>query len=545
MSILTDIGLWLDTHNWGHSFERAMGYYERLQPNWTLLMHANESHRVKPYSPHTKIIQRENDKDGLDRAIPGSGSYEKPADYAARRFKQVPLDVYILPFNEIPSLHQTEHLKWWSAWCLGFMEICLQQGRKAAIGTVPVTTLEPDQWKALHPVLNFISAHDDQFVFTVTGYSNGIMPSGINGTYPPNFRDDKGKLLPAEDWYRFNPAEWAKHVDLTKRQWIAGRITDMIVSMLNAGEDPPPCVEIEGGLDDNDDNVVQQWTKTLIKRATYNECKGWRSYKAQYEEWIKGFPAPYNALTWQQYHAYGRLWQRDVVYRPFRRKNGDCVVQSSLDFLCSTNPDWERHFNVMSDEAAAYWETIMNEPLDLPWRTQDDSEMTFPLDTDPGWKPMVNQSDAKYGVQKTIRAEPYAYILPGETFHHFEGRDYENLTIVKTNGGQIGYADRGVLVVKLPEPPPAPPPSPTLSDLIERLQAISASAFKTMNELVNEREQLERERDAAKNRLASAQAEYEEAFVRLDEKNHQIAREAAIKGIADETVRELQERLAA
>lgn len=472
MPILSDIGLWLDSHNWGGSFEKAMARYEQLQSNWALLMHGGESHRVRPYSPRTKIIQRENDKDGLGRCIPGDGHYEKPQDYANRRFKQVNEADYILPFNEIPSLKNSEHLKWWSTWCLGFMEICVSQGRRAAIGTIPVTTLEPQHWKGLHPVLSFISAHDDQFVFTITGYSNGIMPSGVNGTYPPNFKDDKGKLLPAADWYRFNPAEWPKEVDLTRRQWIAARIADMIVSMQNAGEDPPPTAVIEDGVDDVDDNVVQQWTKTLLRRATYNECKGWRSYKNQYEEWIKGFPKPYNGLSWQEYHAYGRLWQRDVVHRPFRRKNGDCVVQSSLDFLCSTDPNWERHFNMMSDEAAAYWRVIVEDihnPLDLPWRIPKDNKPMFPLPSDPKWIEHTNESGSDYRIRPEAgtRLAETGWIRAGEKFSIYPDGEVENWRIGKNVAGVTGYVDAGVLEKKLP---PAPLPAFDFADVLARLK---------------------------------------------------------------------------
>lgn len=137
------------------------------------------------------------------------------------------------------------------------------------------------------------------------------------------------------------------------------------------------------------------------------------------------------------------------------------------------------HGNTGKEHSADDWKTHdvsfladFQRELETYSASQKDDDMTFPLPTDPKWKQMVNLSGAKHGVLKTIRAEPFAWILPDETFYHYEGRDFEHLTIVKSLGGQIGYCDRGVLKVVIPPPPPPEPEPPPVIDLKHSIDAV-------------------------------------------------------------------------
>lgn len=91
--------------------------------------------------------------------------------------------------------------------------------------------------------------------------------------------------------------------------------------------------------------------------------------------------------------------------------------------------------------------------------SQKDDDMSFPLSTDPKWKQETNLSGKKFDVLKTLTAPaPAASILPGETFWSYPGLGEQNAIIVKALNGQVGYCDKGVLVVVPPKPDPLPIP---------------------------------------------------------------------------------------
>lgn len=99
------------------------------------------------------------------------------------------------------------------------------------------------------------------------------------------------------------------------------------------------------------------------------------------------------------------------------------------------------------------------------YSAQEDAPVTFPLPTDPKWVATENMSGASYTVRQTlISADVYATIRPGDKFSYYPGSEVEHYIVVKTVSGQIGYCDKGVLVVEPPPPPPPPAPPPYTPD---------------------------------------------------------------------------------
>lgn len=462
--IQTDIGLSVNTQETG-DWGKMARTYERLHSNWALLMHGGESHRLRPFSPGTRVIQREDANDGASRFLPFTDDkkvnpkYEPPQSYYNRRTKQVNEQDYILVCNEIPSLKNSEHVKRWNEYMLEMMRLGIAGGRRFAIGTIPTGTLDPQNWKALHPTLQMISEHDELFVFTFTEYANGFMAAGVNGTYPPGFKNEQGHILPkdgildvSDGWYRFSPADWAKQLDLEKRQWMVGRYLDMVKSLVGAGIDPPPSVCIETGVDVVDGNVTGQWTKKLLKRKDFEELRGWRSYLAQWGMWIATFGAPYNDLSWMEYHLMGRLWQLDVAYRPFRRANGDAIVQSTLDFMWTTNKEWVKHFNTGDpefDEFYAGYDADRDVPLPRPWKVEQPAPLPTPISMPPPLTPAPPAHDGRY---EKYTADTEKVILNVYTFARIgtdrvtqidDGKEISAIPALETSDGWIPVLVKG------------------------------------------------------------------------------------------------------
>lgn len=473
MTINTDIGLTVNTAEVG-DWGKMARTFEKLQPNWTLLMHGNESYRLRPLSPRTRFIQREDANDGAKRFLPFNDdksinrAYENPQAYYNRRTKQVNEQDYILVCNEIPSLKNPEHVKRWNEYMQEIMRLGVAGGRRFAIGTIPTGTLEPEHWRALHPTLAMIAEYDDLFVFTFTEYANGFMAAGSNATYPPHFKDAQGKEYPPDGWYKFSPTDWPKHLDLEKRQWMVGRYLDMVKSLAEAGNDSPPSVCIETGTDNVDDNVTQQWTKQLIRRAGFEEVQGWRSLLAQWANWIQTFPAPYNNFTPVSYHLLGRLWQIDVACNPYRRANGDAIVQSTLDFMWTTNKQWIKHFNTGDsefDEFYAGYFANRDVPMFRPWKAiEEPSVSQLPLPNDSRFIEAVAQT-------KGINAKGYDFprldtkvaveIESGDMVAHIDETGVPGWIWVRW-GGKVYWvqqSDKLWFIDKKPAPPSTNPPA--------------------------------------------------------------------------------------
>lgn len=363
-------------------------------------------------------------------------------------------------------------------WLIELCKINLEPGYRftLVLGNWATGNPQPEQWALAIELLQLLAARPDLFILGLHQYAGAVVTSGLYGGWPDNAGVEPGK--PGVGKNLIPPANWPKSMLEDGKpisRFHLGREWFLVTFCKREGITPPRIIVTEALFDDTSD--IDTWLKRLPASSPYHNVRGFKSLRYQWARW---FP------DWSIDQAYFEQlkYALEVIWK-------DSPVEAVCLFCWGhSSQDWEQ-FDVSG-------QTEFHQLLETYSASQkDDGDMTFPLPTDPKWIQQINQSGEKHSIRKTLLLEtPFADILPGETFWYYPGLDAENAIIVKNIGGLVGYADRGVLVVKPPKPEPPP------VDLAALTAAIPGIA-KTADEIAVEMEALTQKRDALRVELAA------------------------------------------
>jgi hypothetical protein len=192
-----------------------------------------------------------------------------------------------------------------AAWLVEVISIGAARGMRFVVLNSSVGTPHQDDWYKARELLQVAGAMRDNVIIGLHEYAGGVVTSGFIGGEPGFIQ----------------PSTWPEDTsDLTL--WHMGRYRFLLKYCRDSNLPIPRILITEWGFDDLGD--IKAWTDRLQKTPPYENIRGWRSLKNQWQAWFG--KSEQKALAQQLFYA------DDAIYGP--------EVEGYQVFCWGKSPDW-------------------------------------------------------------------------------------------------------------------------------------------------------------------------------------------------------------